>query len=493
MAQVPHPLRHGWFLTIVFGTTLLGAQSLCAEEIGIHAPSVSSLTEQPAPSLIWTTPFALLLLAIAILPLVPVAHHWWEKNVYKLLVGLTLGGIVLTYYGLRGYGYHGEPPGAPTVLAVLEHAVLRDYIPFLVLLFSLYVIAGGLQLKGDLRARPGVNTGLLGLGAVLASFVGTTGASMILIRPLLQTNRDRRYVRHTVVFFIFLVSNIGGCLLPIGDPPLFLGYLQGVPFLWTLKLAVPWFVCVALLLGIYYLWDRIVYRREEPAALRADRRHTSPPRLHGTINLIWLAGVILAVALIVPGRPLPGTEIVVGDFIRESVMLALTALSLATTPRGLRRETEFAYTAIVEVGCLFLGIFLTMQVPIEILQARGAALGLTRPAHFFWSTGLLSSVLDNAPTYLVFLEAAKALPAPEGAEAVRLIGGAVRSDLLEAISLGAVFMGANTYIGNGPNFMVKTIAEGRGVPMPSFFGYVFGYSLPVLLPVFTVVALLFFS
>jgi Na+/H+ antiporter NhaD/arsenite permease-like protein len=447
---------------------------------------------QPVPHLLWSTPFVLLLLAIALLPLVPVAHHWWERNGFKLLVGVSLSAVVLGYYGLRGYGAHGHEQGMATVLAVMEHALLRDYIPFLILLYSLFVISGGLQIKGDLRARPSVNTAFLASGAVLASLIGTTGASMVLIRPLLQTNREREHVRHTVVFFIFLVSNIGGCLLPTGDPPLFLGYLNGVPFHWTTTLYQPWLFCVGVLLAVYYAWDHVAYRRETREHILDDIRHISPLRLHGGINLLWLLGVVLAVALIVPGRPLPGTDIVVRDFVREGILLGLSVLSLATTPRGLRKETEYSNAAIIEVACLFLGIFLTMQVPIEILQARGPALGLTSPAHFFWAAGALSSFLDNAPTYLVFFETAKSLPRPGSVPIVSLFDGAVRQDLLAAISLGAVFMGANTYIGNAPNLMVKLIAEQRRVKMPSFFGYML-YSGAILIPLFTLVSLLFFS
>jgi Na+/H+ antiporter NhaD/arsenite permease-like protein len=315
---------------------------------------------------------------------------------------------------------------------------------------------------------------------------------MVLIRPLLQTNRDREHVRHTVIFFIFLVSNIGGCLLPVGDPPLFLGYLNGVPFTWTLTLVLPWLFCVVSLLALYYVWDRFLYRRESSQSVADDIRHYSRPRIHGSINLLWLLGVVLSVSMIVPGRPLPGTSIVAPDFLREGVLLGLSVLSLATTPRGLRKETEFSYAAILEVACLFLGIFLTMQVPIEILQARGEALGIRSPAHFFWATGFLSSFLDNAPTYLVFFETARSLPAGAGAAMLSLGGdAAIRSDLLTAISLGAVFMGANTYIGNAPNLMVKLIAEQRGVKMPSFFGYML-YSTTVLVPLFALVALLFF-
>ena len=466
--------------------------AIAAVESSVHhgheAPGAAEV-----PHVAWTLPFAILLAMIATLPLVPAAHHWWENNLTKLMVGLVLGLSVLVYYAARDVGFHHAPRGWPSVRAVLDHAVLEDYVPFITLLFSLYVIAGGLQLRGDLIALPSVNTGILALGAVMASFVGTTGASMVLIRPLLQTNRDRKHVVHTVVFFIFLVSNIGGCLLPIGDPPLFLGYLKGVPFLWTMKLVAPWAFCVAALLVVYYLWDRVyAFPREPEPILRVEQRHYSPLRLNGKINLVWLVGVVASVALIVPGKPLYPGGPEVSRFVREAVMLVLTGLSLATTPRGLRAEVRFNYGAILEVAALFLGIFLTMQVPIEILQAQGKALPLKEPWHFFWATGILSSVLDNAPTYLVFFESARSLGAPSGTYLTLLDGAKIGAGLVTAISLGAVFMGANTYIGNGPNFMVKSIAEGHGVRMPSFFGYM-KYSLAVLIPLFLAVTWLFFS
>lgn len=465
--------------------------ALGAGAVGPAAPA------RPIPGLGWVIPFAVLLGLIATLPLVHATHHWWERNSVKLVVGLILGAVVLVHYGTRGYGFgHGSQvsqPGFATVVQVVEHSILGEYVPFIMLLFSLYVVAGGLQFRGDLLALPRVNTGILALGALIASFVGTTGASMVLIRPLLQTNRDRKYVVHTVVFFIFLVSNIGGCLLPIGDPPLFLGYLAGVPFLWTLELLVPWAFTVCLLLAIYYVWDRFyAFPREDPEVMKAEERHYSPIRLHGKINLLWLVGVVLAVALIVPGKPFPGTKIEVGNHVREVVMLVLVGLSLATTPRGLRKEVQFSYTAILEVAALFLGIFLTMQVPIEILQAQGRNLPLTESWHFFWLTGVLSSFLDNAPTYVVFFETARSLPPHMVSDTITLTGGGtISADFLHAISLGAVFMGANTYIGNGPNFMVKSIAEGHGIKMPSFGGYML-YSISVLIPVFVVVTLIFF-
>jgi Na+/H+ antiporter NhaD/arsenite permease-like protein len=457
---------------------------------------VFAAVDGPVPSVFWTLPFALLLIAIAVLPAVPKLSHWWEHHLHKLYVGLAFGVVVLGYYYLRGYGLrgHGHTPavaaGLPTFLAVFEHAVFEEYAPFVVLLFSLYTIAGGMRLQGTITPRPWVNTAILALGTALASLVGTTGASMILIVPLVDANRTRKHVVHTIVFFIFLVSNIGGLLTPLGDPPLFLGYLQGVPFFWTMRLFPIWLVTSIIVLCVYFVWDRIAYSRE---ILSSPLNHQSI-RLHGAINLLWLLGVVLSVGFIVPGNPLPGTQVTVPTFVREALMLTLVGLSLWTTPKSLKAESGFTYGAILEVACLFLGIFMTMRVPLEILQARGEALGLSRPGQFFWTCGALSSVLDNAPTYMVFFETARSLPAGNlGGLALPLASGEpIREDLLAAISCGAVLMGALSYIGNGPNLLVKSIAEARGVKMPGFFGYM-AYSAAVLVPVFVVVSLRFFS
>jgi Na+/H+ antiporter NhaD/arsenite permease-like protein len=384
-------------------------------------------------------------------------------------------------------------PGGAVLGHVLSGAVLEEYVPFIVLLFSLYTISGGIHLSGDLRAHPLTNTAFLGAGSILASFIGTTGAAMLLIRPVLQANSERKHVRHTVVFFIFLVCNIGGCLLPTGDPPLFLGYLKGVPFLWTLSLTGKWAVCAGLLLVVYYLWDRSAYRKESPEDIARDETQVEPLRLQGTTNFLYLAGVVLAVALLVPGEPfILAPSLVVPTYLREGVLLLLAALSWLTTPQGHRQANQFSFSAIGEVAALFIGIFITMQAPIEILRVRGPALGLVEPWQFFWASGGLSSFLDNAPTYVVFLETASSLTPGPASGTLALAGGQfVRLDLLTALSLGAVFMGANTYIGNGPNFMVKAIAEARGIRMPSFFGYML-YSLGVLVPLFIVVTFVFF-
>ncbi len=439
------------------------------------------------PGLIWMTPFLMILGAIALFPLHHKTAHAWEKNRFKLALSVVLGGVVLGYYGTRQAGFHGSATGAQAVQAVLEHVLIEDYIPFVVLLFGLYVAAGGLRFEADLVASPTNNMIILGIGALLASLIGTTGASMLMIRPLIQTNSERTKVAHTVVFFIFLVSNIGGLLTPIGDPPLFLGYLQGVPFTWTLRLFPYWIGCVAALLAIYWVWDWSVYRTEPYRALIADRTIVLEPKIRGQINFLILGLMVLSVATLVPGRDILGW--IVPNHSREFTLLGLAVISLVATPRGIRAANEFNYNAIIEVAALFLGIFVTMQVPMEILKAKGPSLGISSPDQFFWATGGLSSFLDNAPTYLVFLETAKSLPTPPDMRSISLIGGDVAEQLLAAISLGAVFMGANTYIGNGPNFMVKSIAEQSGVKMPSFFGYM-AYSVGVLIPLFLVITLL---
>jgi Na+/H+ antiporter NhaD/arsenite permease-like protein len=407
------------------------------------------------PSLPWAVPFVALLLAIAVLPLA--APHFWESNLRKLAVAAVLGLPVLVLY-LRG---HPE---------TLVHAAF-DYVSFIVLLGGLFVISGGILLEGDLEATTRTNAALLGIGALLASFVGTTGASMLLIRPLLQTNRERKRVAHTVVFFIFLVSNIGGCLTPLGDPPLFLGYLIGVPFTWTLRLFLPWLFTVALVLAVYVAWDMRERAREAMPDLRRDFYEVRPLRVAGKDNLVLLLGVLAAVAFLqAPWR--------------EAVIVGLAVLSYLRTDPELHKVNRFTFHPILEVAALFAGIFVTMLPALDILRARGAELGVREPWHFFWATGVLSSFLDNAPTYLTFLALAKGLGlAPE------VVG--VPHAILVAISLGAVFMGANTYIGNGPNFMVRSIAEERGVKMPSFGGYML-YSGAVLLPIFVIVTLVFF-
>jgi len=293
-------------------------------------------------------------------------------------------------------------------------------------------------------------------------------------------------VRHTVIFFIFLVCNCGGCLLPIGDPPLFLGYLRGVPFTWTLSLWPQWLAVNIILLVIYYLWDSVAYHRETPRDIRRDETQVKSLELRGEINFAFLLGVVLSVAFLIPEKHLFGNENlpIVPLYFREIMQMIFVAMSLKYSPKGVRAENKFNYTAIGEVAALFIGIFITMQVPLEILHQKGAQMGLTEPWQFFWITGALSSFLDNAPTYVVFFETAKTLPVADG---ISVVAG-LPEELLVAISLGAVFMGANTYIGNGPNFMVKSIAEQSGIKMPSFFGYM-AYSVGILVPVLILVTL----
>ena len=467
----------GW-LAILLGAVLMGylvyynIQQLHVGHAGGHGAHA-------APPLwgIGILPFIALLGCIAILPLLPATHHWWENNLNRLGVALACGGAALVYYFFAD--------GPQRILPVLNHAVPAEYVPFIVLLFSLYVISGGICLKGDLAAHPSTNTGFLAVGAIIASFVGTTGASMLLIRPLLQTNSERKHVVHTVVFFIFLVSNIGGCLLPIGDPPLFLGYLRGVAFFWTFHLVIEWAICCGILLIIYFLLDSYFYKKEGVFDIRRDETEKRPLRLTGWINILWLGGIVACVAMISHEKPLPGTGWTPFPFLREILMFALVGLSLLTTPKGAREDNQFNYAAILEVAALFIGIFIAMQVPIDVLRVYGPNLGLTQPWHFFWATGSLSSFLDNAPTYVVFFETAAYF------EETRLPVTVIRQPLLVGISLGAVFMGAMTYIGNGPNFMVKAIAEQSGVRMPSFFGYMFKYSIPLLIPVFVIITVIF--
>jgi Na+/H+ antiporter NhaD/arsenite permease-like protein len=415
-------------------------------------------------------PFALLLLCIAVLPLA--AGHWWEHNRNKALLSLILGLPVALWVG-----YHD--------LVTVAHTA-HEYLAFIVLLGALFVIAGGIVVRGTLAGTPGLNTGLLGIGAVLASLIGTTGASMLLIRPLLRANSVRARKMHVVVFFIFVVSNAGGLLTPLGDPPLFLGFLRGVPFLWTLRLWAQWLFVNGVLVGLFYVIDSTVFRREDiatPGDLdELALRHAVPVSIAGRHNAALLLGVVvLLLAAGTLGLPLVAQ---VGG------LLALAAGSWVVTPRALRAENGFTWGPILEVAALFAGIFATMIPALEILNAKGEALGLAEPWHFFWATGALSSFLDNAPTYLAFASAASGLVGTDAADLSALLVAPGGEDLLAAVSLGAVLMGANTYVGNGPNFMVKAIVERAGVRMPGFFGYM-AWSGVVLLPLFAVVTFLF--
>jgi Na+/H+ antiporter NhaD/arsenite permease-like protein len=465
-----------------------------------HAAAVETVQHAHPP--LWTVlPFALLLLGIAVLPLIPWTEHWWDNNLHRFYVAGGLGLLTLLYYLVlheMPVEMHwpgsvlvqpSEGPNHLTTGAVLVNAILGEYVPFIVLLFTLYTITGGIRIEGDLRARPLTNSCFLATGAVLASFIGTTGAAMLLIRPLLETNSERKHVVHTVIMFIFVVCNCGGCLLPLGDPPLFLGYLRGVPFLWTVSLWKEWLFVNGALIAIYFLWDHLwFYPHEEIRDIARDETQIRGLRFSGLWpNALLLVGVILSVGLLDPAKAFPGTSWHPWMYLREVVQLGLVGISLLLGSDLVRKANNFNYAAIVEVAALFFGIFVCMQAPLQILHVEGPNLGLTKPAHFFWATGSLSSVLDNAPTYVVFFETAKTIET-EVSAADRVAG--VDPFLLTGVSLGAVFMGSMTYIGNGPNFMVKAIAEKSGIRMPSFFGYVV-YSCVILLPLLALSVFLF--
>jgi len=477
--------------------------SAVMNDIG-HDPAASDAPDHDAvrhhPPYWTVAPFALLLGAIAVLPLIPATEHWWESNLHRFYVAGGLALVALTYYFLlHAHPIHGhwpvhhvvrpaaDGPNWRETAEVFANAIFSEYVPFIVLLFSLYTISGGIRIAGDLKAHPLTNTGFLLVGGFLASMIGTTGAAMLLIRCLLETNAERKHVRHTVVFFIFIVCNCGGLLLPTGDPPLFLGYLMGVDFFWTLGLWPIWLFVNGSLAALYFLLDAFwFYPRESKADVTRDETRVHPVRISGLWpNGLLLLGVVASVALLDPSKAVPGTEWHPWMYLREIAQLALVAVSLGLADPHARHANKFNYGAIVEVAVLFLGIFICMQPALQILGVRGPSLGLSTPTHFFWSTGLLSSFLDNAPTYVVFFETAKTLG---GSPSV----AGVAENLLVAVSLGAVFMGANTYIGNGPNFMVKAIAEKSGVRMPGFFGYML-YSVLILLPLFALTNWLFFD
>jgi Na+/H+ antiporter NhaD/arsenite permease-like protein len=441
-----------------------------------------------ALSLAWAIPFAGMLLSIALLPLL--APKFWHHHYGKVAAFWSLA-LLLPYAVVLG------PVHA---LGQVVHTMLAEYIPFVLLLTALFTATGGILIKGNLRGTPVVNTVLLGVGTGFASVMGTTGASMLMIRPVLRANDARKHRTHVVVFFIFLVANIGGSLTPLGDPPLFLGFLKGVDFFWTTKAMFgPMLVSSVILLGVFFLLDSWLYGQREEA-LAFDPTPDSPLGLEGWINLLFFGPLIL-LSVLMSGLWKPGisfdvwgTTVELQNVVRDLVLVAITWGSLRFTPHLVRRANHFEWGPMVEVGKLFAGIFLTIIPVIAILRAgsNGAMAPLvalvTGPdgqpnnAMYFWMTGALSSFLDNAPTYLVFFNLA-------GGDAQALMGPLATT--LTAISAGAVFMGANTYIGNAPNFMVRAVAESRGVRMPSFFGYML-WSALILLPLFALLTLLLF-
>ena len=426
-------------------------------------------------------PFGLMLLMIAIGPLI--AEHWWEKNANKLIVSLLLG-IPTAVCLIMGGMVHE-----------LEHQLFNDYVPFIILLLALFVITGGIHISGDIKAKPWVNTTFLGLGWLLASIMGTTGAAMLLIRPLLTTNQQREHKVHTVLFFIALCANCGGLLTPLGDPPLFMLFLRGAEFTWFMSMWPQWLFTGGMLMLIYFALDTYYYKKEHWVALSADAREQVPMRLGGSINFLYLVGVVLSVAFINSGSiPAMGEENAPLwlKYLREIVLLSLTFLSLYTTKKKVRFElNKFSWSPIIEVAVLFLGIFTTMTPALAYLNANAASLGLTDAWQFYYSTGLFSSFLDNTPTAVAFHSVATGLTADQIAAFGGNMMAGIPEILLTAICIGAVFFGAMTYIGNGPNFMVKAIAEESGVKMPSFFGYMYKFSLIVLLPIYILVQLIF--
>jgi Na+/H+ antiporter NhaD/arsenite permease-like protein len=377
----------------------------------------------------------------------------------------------------------------------LEHQLFGDYIPFIVLLLALYVVTGGIHLSGDIKAKPWVNTLFLGLGWLLASFMGTTGAAMLLIRPLLTTNRQRDHKVHTVLFFIALCANCGGLLTPLGDPPLFMLFLRGAEFTWFFSMWTPWLFTGVLLMIIYYLLDTYYYKREHWTALSADHREHTPLKIEGHVNFLYLLGIVLTVAFVNEGViPEMGEKHAPMwlKYMREIVLLSLTGLSLYTTNKKLRYgKNKFSWAPIIEVAVLFLGIFTTMTPALAYLNDNAASLGLGETWQFYYMSGALSSFLDNTPTAVAFHSVASGLTPEQMLTFGDSFMAGIPEVLLKAICVGSVFFGAMTYIGNGPNFMVKAIAEENGVKMPSFFGYMLKFSLIVLLPIYILVQLIF--
>ena len=437
-------------------------------------------------------PFVVMLLCIAVLPLIPHVGEWWEHNTHKLYVSLLLGVPVGIWLCLHGLSHD------------LIHQMVYDYVPFILLLMALFVTTGGICIRGDLKATPLTNTIIMAIGWVLASFMGTTGAAMLLIRLLLSTISQRKYKVHTVLFFIAIVANCGGLLSPLGDPPLFLLFQKGTPFTWWMQNMLPeWAATGLLLLGIYYLVDLYFYKKEPLQNIRADIREERKMRITGLVNIFWLLCVIASTMFLTQanfaqwfgfvekGASPEAIEEATHHMpfyvklIREWVFILIIAGSWLTTKKVVRVSNNYSWVPIMEVACVFLGIFATMTPALMFLQQN--PLPVHKAWQFVYCTGALSAFLDNAPTAMVFHATATTLPVADGVTAI----AGIAPEFMKAISMGAVFFGALTYIGNGPNFMVKAIAEQEGISMPSFFGYMIKFSLIVLLPVYIIVQLLF--
>jgi Na+/H+ antiporter NhaD/arsenite permease-like protein len=460
---------------VVFAETLIG--SVRPDDLGRILPLWSVL------------PFAGILLSIALIPLF--APHFWEHHFPKVSAFWALVLAIPFIYFFKGVAVYE-----------IAHIFIVDYIPFIILLWALFTVSGGIYLKGSLKGTPAINAVILFVGTILASIIGTTGASMLMIRPILRSNSWRVHKAHTIVFFIFLVSNIGGALTPLGDPPLFLGFLHGVPFFWTLNILPEMAFASVILLLLYFIMDSYYYKKEDKSALESSGFGLL--KIQGAQNFIFLAGIIATVLL--SGMVKLGKVNIFGihqfsaNLIKDAILIAMGLLSLFFTKPEVRQGNEFSWAPILEVAYLFAGIFMTIIPALSILKAgeNGALAWLIKsidtPAHYFWASGGLSSFLDNAPTYLTFFNSAigKFYPGMPEAQAVALLI-VEKIPYLAAISAGAVFMGANTYIGNAPNFMVKAIAEEAGIKMPSFFGYMFKYSIPILVVLFIIMTFVFFQ
>jgi Na+/H+ antiporter NhaD/arsenite permease-like protein len=422
-------------------------------------------------------PFAIMLLFIAIGPLF--FERWWENNRNKLIVALALS--IPTFFYLT----------SRHLLHELDHQIFFDYVPFIILLTALFVVTGGIYLSGNIKAKPRTNLIFLLLGYLLASIMGTTGAAMLLIRPLLKTNAQRKYKTHTVLFFIATVANCGGLLTPLGDPPLFLLYLRGAPFAWFLTLFPQWLFVGASLLLIYYFVDRYYYKKEPVPDQRPEDACVARLRLGGGVNFVFIAIIVLSVAFVnkefIPAMGAENAPVYM-LFLREIILVGVIVVSLFTTRKGLRRLNRYSWGPIIEVTFVFLGIFVTMTPALLYMEENAAALGLTQPWQFYYSTGTMSAFLDNAPTAVAFHKLAV-----HGIDhtACESLVGELPPLFLQSIAVASVFFGSMTYIGNGPNFMVKSIAEHGGVKMPSFFAYIFTFSLLVLLPIYIISQLIF--
>ncbi|MBP8993841.1 MAG: sodium:proton antiporter [Bacteroidales bacterium] len=421
-------------------------------------------------------PFVLMLLCIALGPLF--FEHWWEKNRNKLLVSIILGIPVAGYLIALGL---------PELLA---NQLIFDYLPFIILLGALFVITGGIHLKGDIQAKPWINTSFLGIGAILASIMGTTGAAMLLIRPVIRTNNARKFKVHTILFFIAIVANAGGLLTPLGDPPLFMLYLKGAEFTWFFHMLPEWAFVNAVLLLLYFIADSYYYKKEPLENIKFDKTNVEPLGLKGNINFLFLAGVVASVAFLNEHYLPIMKENRWAGFIREGSIVSMAVLSLLFTKKPIREANKFSWGPILEVAFLFFGIFITMIPALEYLKTNAHDLGINSNAQYYYATGSLSAFLDNTPTALAFHQLALGMNDGSVVEGVRYVAG-IDEMILTAICLGAVLFGAMTYIGNGPNFMVKAIAEESKIKMPSFFGYMIKFSLIVLLPVYILVQLIF--